>query len=1037
MRKLVEWTVNNHVTANILLVFILVYGFINMSNSKIEVFPYYSLDMISITVPYRGATPKDVEESICSRIEEEIVGIDGIKRITSTASEGLGTVLVEIQKGYDTRKVLDEVKNAVDRITNFPQDIDKPIITEISRRSEVLKILVYGDASEKDIKRVAEKIRDDLTSFKDISLVQLSAVRPYEISVNIPRENLEKYKLSLDDITKIIKANCVDIPAGKIKTKDREILIRTKGLKYTREEFANIAVLNDNRGNIVKLGDIANIVDGFEDTDTHVSIDGKQTVVINVYRIGKQSALKIEDIVKKYLSEEQKFIPEGIRTVILSNMAEILRSRLDLLLKNAKYGLILVLILLAMFLEIRLAVWVAAGIPISFLGAFIVLPHFGVSINMISLFAFIICLGIVVDDAIVIGEHIFYKIERGVPRIKAAIEGTMEMALPVFLSVATTIAAFSPLLRVEGVFGKFMFAIPAVVISVLTISLVEALFILPSHLAWIKDREIKAFHVLPDYFNKKMDTFIEKYYTPLLKKALDYRWITTAIGVFMLLFTLGFFASGHLKFLFFPKVDSDQVVCAIKLPEGASAAETRKAVEYVQQKAMELEKRVNEKYGKKIVKHIVATVGMQPYSTRHNTSAGSKNSSANLGEVALELEKSDKRNLDSNEIAKMWRKITGEVPGVESVTFSASLFNSGAAINIQLASDNFELLKKLTKELKEKLKEFKGVYDIKDNLQGGKTEIKLKLTKLGKTLGFTDYTLGQQVRGAFYGLEAVRIQRGKDDVRVMVRFPLKQRTSLYFLDDLKIKAPDGSMIPLKYLASYEISPSYSVITRSDRRRVVNVTADVDSKTADADKILKKLQTGFLKQLKENYPGLTYSFEGEQKEKRDSMKSMMIGFWIAIMLIYVLLAIPFNSLKIPLVIMTAIPFGIIGAVWGHVLLGYDLSLLSFFGIVALTGVLVNDSLVLIDAIYQFRKKMPQATNYQLAIEACKKRFRPVILTSITTFGGLMPMIFEKSVQAKFLIPMAISLGFGVMFATGITLILVPAIYLIFENKKHNS
>ncbi len=1032
MRKIVEWTVKNHVTANILLVFILVYGFINMKNSKVEVFPYYTLDMIRITVPYRGATPKDVEESICTRIEEEIAGIDGIKRITSTASEGVGTVIVEIQKGYNSRKVLDEIKSAVDRITNFPQNIDKPIVTEISRRTEVLKILIYGNISEKNIKRIAEKIRDDLSSHKEISLVQLSAARPYEISINVSRAMLEKYHLSLSDIARIIKANCIDIPAGKIKTKEGEILIRTKGLKYNREQFSKIPLLNDLKGNVVYLGDIAEIEDGFEDIDFNIKIDGKQTVVLNVFRIGKQSALKIEEVVKSYLKEEQKYLPAGVHTVILGNMADILRSRLDLLLKNAKYGLALVLILLAMFLEIRLALWVAAGIPISFMGAFIILPHFGVSINMISLFAFIICLGIVVDDAIVIGEHIFYKIEKGIPRIKASIEGTMEMALPVFLSVATTIAAFSPLLNVEGVFGKFMFAIPAVVISVLAISLLEALFILPSHLAGIKDRKIKAFHILPDYSNKKLDNFIEKIYIPILKKALDFKWITLSIGIFMLLFTFGFFASGHLKFLFFPKVDSDQVVCAIKLPEGASASETRRAVNFVEKKAMQLEKELNKKYGKKIIKHIVTTVGLQPYSNRHNTSANREQFSSNLGEVALELEKSDKRNFDSNKIANIWRKITGEVPGVESITFTASLFNSGAPINIELSSDDFELLKKLSSQLKEKLKEFKGVHDIKDNLQGGKLEIKLTLTRLGKILGFNETTLGEQVRGAFYGLEAVRIQRGKDDVRVMVRFPENERSSKYFLDNLKIKAPDGSFVPLKYIASYTISPSYSVITRTDRRRVVNITADIDTKIADADKILKKLKNGYLKELKENYPGLSYSFEGEQKEKRDSMKSMMIGFWIAIMLIYVLLAIPFNSLKIPIVIMTAIPFGIIGAVWGHVLLGYDLSLLSFFGIVALTGVLVNDSLVLIDAIYQFKKQKEGMSKYDLAIEACKKRFRPVILTSLTTFGGLMPMIFEKSVQAKFLIPMAISLGFGVMFATGITLILVPALYLIFED-----
>ncbi|NOZ14089.1 MAG: efflux RND transporter permease subunit [Acidobacteria bacterium] len=1033
MKRIIKWMVDNPVSANLLMAFLIGYGLMQMLSIKKEVFPEYSLDMISISVPYRGATPSDVEEAVCSRIEEEISGLDGIKRITSTSTEGLGTVMVEVQNGYNTTKLRDDIKSAVDRITNFPKNIEKPVVAEVSRKTEVLKVVLHGKLSEKDLKRYGERIRDDLSALRGISLVTLDAVRPYEISIEVSEKMLEKYHLTIPRIASIVQKNCQDIPAGKIRQKGEEILIRTKGLKYTRRDYMDIPVVRDRDGGFVRLRDIATIVNGFEETDSSTDYDGDRAVIVKVFRIGNQSALTVEKAVKNYLKQEKEFLPAGLHADIVSNMARILRERLDLLITNGLQGFILVIIMLAMFLELRLALWVAFGIPVSFFGAFILMPFFGVSVNMISLFALIICLGMVVDDAIIIGEHIFSKIQTGMPRKQAAVEGAREMAVPVIFSVLTTIAAFLPLLHVSGVFGKFMFAIPVVVISVLSISLLEAIFILPSHLAHLKERKnSRILRALPHYFNGKMTAFINKIYEPTVRTAIRHRGITFAAGILMLLTTIGYIGSGRMKFIFFPKVDSDQVIAQVQLPEGASAEQTAVVLKHLEKTAMEVEHRINKKYGRKIVKHIVLNVASQPYSTRHNNMPVF---APNVGEVVMELVYGEERaGIDSNNIAILWRNITGEIPGVESVKFTASLFSAGAPIDIQLGADNFQQLKQAAKRLEKELAKYGGVKDISDNIQGGKQEIKLKLNHEGKALGLDVVDLGLQVRGAFYGTEAVRIQREKDDVRVMVRYPLNERRSFADLSKMKIVTPAGARIPLPEVASWTIRPGYSVIKRADRRRVVNVQADVEEQVVAADKVLQEIQTDYLPKLKADYPGLTYSIEGQEKERRDSMGNMLMGFFVALFLIFVLLAIPFNSYIHPLIIMTAIPFGIIGAVLGHLMLGYDLSLMSFFGIVALSGVLVNDSLVLLDAIRNKMKLHPDDI-IKAVVEACKSRFRPVILTSITTFGGLMPIIFEKSLQARFLIPMAISLGFGVMFATGITLILIPSLYMLTLHNEH--
>ncbi len=1031
----------NHVAANLLMVFVMVVGVLGIIRMKKETFPEFDLDIIQIQVPYLGASPEDVEDGVVRRIEERLNGLEGVRKISATAAEGMAMVSVELALGADGEQVLDDIKNEIDRIDTFPAETETPIVKQIARRNRVIDIVVFGDVSERALKVAAERVRDDLRASPQVSQVEMVGVRVDELSIEVSERSLSRYGLTLTQIAETVRRTSLDLPGGSVKGQDGEVLLRTKGLLYDGRDYESIVISTDPDGTQLRLGQIATIVDGFQDSDLISRFEGRPAAVIGAYRTGNESALEISDFVKQYVAEQRSMMPAGIEIDHVRDDARLLRSRLDLLIRNAELGLLLVFIVLSLFLDLRLAFWVMMGIPISFLGSFLLIEPFDVSINMLSLFAFIVALGIVVDDAIVVGENIFAHRERGKPFLQAAIDGTLEVGKPVVFTILTSIAAFMPLAFVGGVMGKFMFVVPIIVVSVLVLSLVEALYILPAHLSsqpGTISRLLGAVFSLPLAWhgrmsaavNRGMRHVIEHWYTPIVRWAVGNSPTTMAIGIAMMLATFGWVAGGHIKFVFMPKIDSDWVTIGIEMPQGTTVDQTRQIVSHIEQAAMQVRESFDHTEGAdetsvSIYRNIFSLIGDQPMAARSNFAAtGGSIGQAHLAEIVIELQPSEERNISSSQIASRIRAAAGDLSGPESVTYTASLFSVGNAIEIQLASADFDQLLVAVERLKEEITGYPGTNEIQDSFKEGKLEMRLDLRPQARVLGLTMADLAGQVRSGFYGAQALRIQRGSDDARVMVRYPAQERRTLADIESMRIRTPGGDEIPFGYVADVSLGYGHASIQRSDGQRIVTVTADVDDALGNADEINTDLNKRFLPGLIQDYPGLRFSYEGEQREQADSFASLGQGFLVAMLAIYALLAIPFKSYSQPLVVMSAIPFGMIGAVWGHVVMGLDLAMLSMFGVVALSGVVVNDSLILLSFCNDLRQKGGLSGD-EAIIEAGRQRFRPIVLTSATTFFALLPMILEKSVQAQFLIPMAVSLGFGILFATIIILIGVPA------------
>jgi multidrug efflux pump subunit AcrB len=1033
MRGPISWFAENHVAANLLMIFVMVAGAITALTMKLEVFPETSLDRITITTEYPGASPAEVEESVIRRIEEKVAGLAGIKRIDSVAREGTGTVTIEVMTDWDLKTLLDEVKAEVDRITTLPEEAEKPEVREVTRRHEVISLAVYGDAPEYSIKHLAEKIKDDITNLPGVTLAELTAVRQGEIYIEISEETLRRYGLTLGAVSALVQQASLDLPAGHIKTSGGEILIRTKGRRYHAEDYRDIAVITRSDGSKVTLGEIATLRDGFEDQDLYARFQGKPAGLINVYRVADQNALHVANAVKQYITDIRPSLPAGVHLDYYRDMSKILKSRLHLLLKNMAMGLILVSVLLGLFLNLRLAFWVTLGIPISFLFGIMLLPRFDVSINMVSLFAFIMVLGIVVDDAIIIGENIYRKQNEGLPPLKASIEGALEVGHPVIFSVLTTVVAFWPLLLGTGTMGKIMRNLPIVVILVLMGSLAESLFVLPSHLAgW--NHAANSSKTNPNQekrMSRWLKWFVSHPYARMLTFCLNWRYATVGCGIAVLLLTMGLWTGGWIKFTLFPKVESDVLVCSITMPAGTPVertAEVAQQVEQAAQRAMAEKDKERPKDAPPLLQHSVTAIGVQQGG--HGPTASGPQIGGHLAQVHLQLLESEDRNISAGALAKLWREKVGKIADVESLTFQSELFSAGNPVEVHLSLDDHSKLVAAADELKKELSHYPGVFDVADSFLPGKKEMQLKLKPAARSLGLTLNDLARQVRHAFYGAEALRLQRGQDEVKVMVRYPESERKSLGTVEAMHIRTPEGNEVPFHQVAEVKMEQGYVTIERAQRRQVIKVTADVDETESNANEVRQHLENTVLPQLQQRYLGLRYTIEGEGKEQKDSMADVIRGFAIALLAIYALLAIPFKSFSQPLIVMAAIPFGIVGAVFGHLLMGFNLSLMSAFGMVGLAGVVVNDSLVLIDAANRIRRK---GTSIQEAVsQAGALRFRAIILTSLTTFAGLSPMIMERSLQAQFLIPMAISLGFGVLFATLITLLLIPCGYLILDD-----
>ena len=1044
MKKgVISWFAQNGVAANLVMIVIIVGGLMTISGIKKEIFPEYAVDMVRVSVSYRGAAPEEVEEGVCVRIEEAIQDLDGIERISSLAAEGGGTVSIEILPGYDLRKALDDIKARVDAIDTFPEETEKPTVQEITNRFQVINVSISGDTDEITLKRLAERVREDLISLPEITQAEVVNAPPYEISIEVSEEDMRRHGLTFDAVANAVRRSSFDLPGGSVKTRSGEILLRTKGQAYRGPEFENLTLMTKPDGTKLVLGDVANVIDGFAETDQWTRFDGEPTVMVRVYRVGEQNALEVADAVHGYVEDAARRLPEGISVTTWQDNAQYLRGRMDLLLRNGRSGLILVFVVLALFLRLRLAVWVTIGIPISFLGAIAMMPIFDVSVNMISLFSFILVLGIVVDDAIVVGESIFARQQAGVHGVRGAVEGTHRVAMPVIFGVLTTMCAFAPMLFVPGWNGKIWRVIPLIIIPTLFFSLIESKLVLPYHLSHSKPKPkrvkrnilIRIWDGFFDFFGNGLIWFIKRVYSPVLRVALEWRYLTVAVAIATLLLTVGLVGGGYIGFAFLPEVEADYVSASLTMPQETPLDVTGEAVQIIEDAALKLQEEVKQQGGADTIRHVLTSVGDQPFQTMARQQTGNFEpgmAGAHLGEIAIELAPSQLRTMSSLEVANRWRELAGPIAGAVELKFTSNLIGGGGALSVQIAGEDMDALREIASQTKAKLAEYPGVFDITDTFRGGKPEVKLSITSNAESLGLSLRDLARQVRQGFYGEEAQRIQRGRDDIRVMVRYPEQDRRSLGDLEGMRVRAPDGSEVPFSTVARAEMGRGFATIRRVDRRRAINVTADVDDAVASSTDISADLTENFLDPLIAKYPGVYYTVEGEQRDQMEAIDALAEGFVIALLVIYALMAIPFKSYIQPLIVMTAVPFGIVGAVWGHVIMGLSMSILSLCGLIALTGIVVNDSLVLVTYINTLRasgKKLADAVR-----EAGAARFRAIILTSLTTAAGITPLMLEKEVQAQFLIPMAVALAYGVIFSTMITLVLVPSSYLILEDLR---
>ena len=1027
-RGSIAWMAGNPVAANLLMLILLVGGFIAFLNIKQEVFPDFELDVVNVSVAYPGASPEEVEQGIILAVEEAIRGVDGVEEVTSRAGEGFGSISAELMLGADRSKVYQDIQQEVDRITTFPGEAERAQVSLAARKREVVNLLLSGNLPEKTLRELGEQVRARLLQDPEITLVELSGVRALEIAVAISRDKLREYNLTLADVSRALRQSALELPGGGVKTEGGEILIRMKDRRDFGREFAAIPIVNPPDGTPVLLGDIAEIRDEFVETDRFATFNGELAIQIEVYRIGRQTPISVAKAALKAVEEIQQELPPGVTLSVRNDWSDIYRQRAQLLLKNGAIGLTLVIVLLGAFLEARLAFWVMMGIPISFLGGMLFLPAFDVSINMISMFAFLIALGIVVDDAIVVGENTYEYHERGMPFLKAASLGAQNVSMPVVFSVLTNIVTFLPLFLIPGTIGKIWRVIPAVVVTVFAISLIECLYVLPSHLGHVhgplRDGLRARLHARQQKFSRWFSGMVRRRYGPLLEHVLQHRYLTLAGAIALLTLTIGYVQSGRMGIEAMPRVESDFAVVTAVLPYGVPVERTMAVRDRLEAAA----RAVVEKTGsdKEVITGIYSEIG------RDYKGVGG----SHVVEVRAYLPHPDRRPVGTRRFAELWRQETGRIQGLDALVFESDRGGpgSGASLTVEITHPDNNVLGRASADLAAALETFPIVSDIDPGFAAGKEQLNLSMRPEGLALGLTAESVAAQVRSAFFGAEALRQQRGRNEVKVMVRLPESERVSEHDIEALLIRTPAGTDVPLREVADVVRGRAYTVINRRNSARTVNVTANVNP-PRETPRIQEALVASALPELRQKYPGLNYDFTGRQKDFTDSFASLKTGFILALLAIYGLLAIPFRSYTQPLIIMVSIPFGIVGAVIGHLIMGYSLSIMSLMGIVALSGVVVNDALVLID--YANRQRAEGMNVHDAITAAGVRRFRPIMLTTLTTFGGLAPMIFETSRQARFMIPMALSLGYGILFSTAITLVLVPSLYLIVEDVRHMS
>ena len=1017
----IAWFARNPVAANLLMAFIMIVGLGSAFTIQRAIFPSFDIEVIFITVAYPGAAPEEVEKGVVLRIEEAIKDVDGIERVESDAFESRARIMIDPLDGTDLGKLTDEVRNRIDGIQHFPDAVEKAIVTQPQLRFPALSIQVSGALDERSMKSLADEIRRELVAQPEISAADVVGAREYEIAIEIPEERLREYHLTLEAVARQISASSLDLPGGSVRTEAGDIMLRTVGQAYVQQDFESIVLRTFPDGTRLLLSDIATVNDGFVDGSGFASFDGNYSLGINVYASGSQDVVNTAEAAKAYIEEKRRTLAEGVKLDVWLDLTYYLHDRLGMMMQNLAMGALLVFIILALFLEIKLAFWVMLGIPVCFLGAMALIntPYIAASLNMISLFGFILVLGIVVDDAIIMGESAYSEVESHGHTVDNVIKGVYRVSTPATFGVLTTIVAFSPTLFISGPMSAFPEACGWVVILCLAFSLVESKWILPAHLAHTKPTRnrflLKIDHV-QEGVNDVLRYFVSYRYIPFVKRCVRNRYLTLAVFLSFLILCGGLVAGGVVRTIIAPEVPGEFIQAEVRMVQGTPEERTREVVSSMVEALFQVERDYQESSGtsERLIEH----VGLYGFE-RIN------------GMMTIELTKEDQRGISTREISRLWREAIGTVHGAEVLAvINADGPKFGPAIAFDLKHSDFDTLRAASMELKEAMYRYEGLYDIRNGASDTADEFHLDILPEAESLGLTRFDLGNQVRHAFYGAEAQRVQRGFDEVKVMVRYPQADRESVASLNDMFIRTPEGDEVPIASVATVDIRQGLLKSTRIDFQRAAEVTAEVDKARTEPRRVMDDIKANVLPGLMEKYPGLTYGVSGLADEEVEAVRSMIIGFSLAILGIYALLAIPTRSYLQPLIIMGVIPFGIIGAIVGHWLFNLPMSMMSLMGVIALSGVVVNDSLILVD--YVNKRVAAGESTANAVMEAGTRRFRAILLTSLTTFFGLAPMLLERSAQAQEILPMAVSLAFGIVFATVITLLLVPCLYMILDD-----
>lgn len=1026
---IIGWFIGNHVAANLLLVFFVVGGLLAGFSMRTELFPTVDPRMITVRVPYPGATPHEVEDGVTRRVEQALTGIEGVKKVISIAQENLGVVTLEVEEFANADDVLDDAETAVGRLADFPpRDAESPTIVKAKPQPNVITLVLYGDVPELTLKRWAERLEDEMLRERNISLIQLNGDRNYEISIEISEANLRKYDLSIQEVGEIVAASSRDFPAGTVESEAGEILLRIQEKGYVGEAFRSIVIRNRPDGSLLRLGEIANVVDGFRDENLITRYNGMPAVFIQVSRSESQDTLLVERAVERYLDRLK--LPANIRIAVLENQTEILKQRMNLLARNALLGYALVFLVLLLFLDLKLAFWTSLGIPISFLGGLLIVFMFGMSFNMITLFALIVVLGIVVDDAIVTGESIFSEQEAGKEDEAAASEGVASIRAPVTIGVLTSVAAFAPLAFTTGTLGQILRPIPIFVISILIVSLLEAFLVLPAHLSssgrWSRGIVLD----ISRGFNRALNRFLDGFLLPVLRAAIRLRYAVVAAFVALLILVGGLVNAGIIRFIFFPQIEGDKVTATLVMPVGTPFSVVRGHALEMMKAARKIDARIEREAGKRHVESISVIIGSTFVDEMPGQESGVSATTNNQAQLRLQLIDAPMRTVSAKTVENRLQAAVGTIPNADELSYQSSLVGGGHDINIQLAHEDVAVLDRTAEQLKGRMRELPGVVEVADTMKRGKLEYVFELTPEGLAAGLKPGDFGRQLRNAFYGYEVQRLQRKRSELKVMVRYPSPDRERIETIHDFRVRLPGGGKAPLDTVATIRQQRTYARIKRVDGRRVVNVTADVDKRVTTPETAMSAIMEEIVPDIQREHPEVDAKVTGESEDRRENLLSLGRNMVIALLIIFVMLGAQLRSYIQPLIIMAIIPFGIVGAILGHLLLGYDLSFISIFGVVALTGVVVNDSVVLIDYYNQRRSENVEALD--AVLDSVRRRLRPILLTTMTTSFALLPMLTETSLQARFLIPMAISLAFGLLFASIILVFLLPILIRIVQD-----